>query len=152
VLGTHPFVKPTKPQHLDAISNEDRVLVLPRSHDNPAGLPERRFVTPITSNVRVELGSPPFSVRLGSHRLLRATMPKTAVHEHSDSCPSQRDIWTARKVSHVHPIPEPSTVQLTSQGQLRTRPGSPKPDLKRRTAGLDAWGFPEPLNADGIGR
>jgi hypothetical protein len=124
MLGATQLSDPLTPQPLDCIGNDGWVLMLPRSHNEPAGFPEYCFVPSVTGKVRIELGAPPCGVRLRSNCMHGTAMPETTVHEDSDPGPSQSDVRSSREVPHVDSVPEPSTVQLASECQLRSGPFS----------------------------
>ena len=111
------------PQPLDAFGDHHRILVFPNSDDYPSGFLKGRVVTTITSNVRSKLGAPPIGIRLRSHRMLWATMPKTAVNEDSDLGSGENNVWSPRKSCNIDSVSKSTPVQFLSQCQFRTRPG-----------------------------
>lgn len=111
------------PQSLNAFGDNHRILMLPHPDDDPVRLLKVRFVSAITSNIRIELGAPPISIRLRSHRMLRATMPKTAINENCDLGSGENNVWSPWKDCNIDPVSKPTSVQFLSQCQFRTRPG-----------------------------
>jgi hypothetical protein len=113
---------PLSPKSLNAFADNRRILVLPHSDDNPVRLLKDGLVSAITGNVRIELAAPPISIRLRSHRMLWATMPKTAVGEHCDLGSGENNVWPPWKIRNIDPVSKPTSVQFPSQRQLRFRP------------------------------
>lgn len=132
MLGARVIGEAITPQGLNAIGNDHRILVLPGSHHQPAGLTERYIVAPVTGNVGSKLGAPPIGVRLWSHCVLWASVPEAAVNEDRDLRPSQCDIGATRKVPQVDAVPEPSAVQLAAESQFR--PGIPSSETGHEAA------------------
>lgn len=124
VLGAVLLGNPVSPQLLDPICHCDRVLMLPRSHDEPAQLIKAAAVATVTGDVRIKFGSPPVCVRLRSHSMLRATMPEAAIHEDGDPRPGEDNVRAPWKVRDIHPEAESAAVQFTPNRKLRSRPDS----------------------------
>jgi hypothetical protein len=92
-------------------------------------------------DVRVELGSPPACVRLRSDRMLKATMPETAIHENGHLRPRQDNVaaaWGSETFTRKRRPRRCSSRRTANSGPV---PTVLRLDMKRRTAGLDAWGF-----------
>jgi hypothetical protein len=117
---------PIAPEPFNDISFGHGVLMLPNSHDDPSGLLKGLVVAPVAGNILVQLGAPPFSIRLGGDSVLRATVPETSIHKDGNLRSGQCDVWSARKIRNVYPKPESATVKFPSQRQLRPRPSSPE--------------------------
>jgi hypothetical protein len=122
MLKKSGMVVSVSPQPLDAFGGHHRILVFPNSDDYPSGFSKGRVVTTVTSNIRSELGAPPIGIRLRSHRMLWATMPKTAVNEDSDLGSGENNVWSPRNGWNIDPVSKPTSVQFLSQCQFRTRP------------------------------
>ena len=112
------------PQLLDPFRNDDRVLMFPNSDDYPSRFLKGHIITTVTSNVRSKLGAPPIGIRLRSHGMLWATMPKTAVNENCDLGSSENNVWSPSQGWNIDPISKSPAVQFLSQGQFRARPRS----------------------------
>jgi len=120
MLGALPLFDAITPQPLDAISDNDWILMLPGSHHDPSRLTQRGVVAPVTGNVRIELGPPPIGIRLRSHCVFRTAVPEAAINEHRNPRTSQCNVRMSWKISHVHSVPETSTVQLMPQSHFRS--------------------------------
>ena len=69
--------------------------MLPDAYDKPSGGLELSIVASVPRHVSVELGSPVREVRAWVRQMLRASVPKATVDEHSDSCLREHDVRTA---------------------------------------------------------
>jgi hypothetical protein len=96
-----------------------RFLVLPDMHRRPAERSEDLVVSMVTFAVRVEFGGPPLRVRLGGHPVIRAGVPEAAIDEHRHPEPHEHHIRPAREVPTMQSEPNPSCMQLPTQGKLR---------------------------------
>ena len=119
MLGARVIGEPITPEGLNAISNDRRILVLPGSDHQPAGLTERHIVAPVTGDVGFKLRAPPIGVRFWSYCVLWASVPEAAVNKDRDLRPSQCDVGPTRKIPYVDAVPEASAVQLAAKSQFR---------------------------------
>jgi hypothetical protein len=92
--------------------------MLPDVHDIPPENSESFILGPVPPDVAVDLRPPPFPIILRQHSVLRAAVPKAAVHEDRDLRPSERKIWTSGELG-MDPEAEPSCMQLTAKDELR---------------------------------
>jgi len=100
--------------------------MLPDVYDIPPENSESFILGPIPPEVAVDLRSPPFPIVLWQHSVLRAAVPKAAVHEDRDLRPRERKIGMSRELG-MDSEPEPSSMQLTAKDELwlRVLPGHP---------------------------
>jgi hypothetical protein len=79
---------------------------------------ESVIISPITSDISVELGAPPLRIGLGSNGMIRAAMPKATVNKDGDPCSCQGDIWTSRRTLKIDPEAHSSPMQFSPKRQL----------------------------------
>ena len=126
MLGGRGSVRSFAPAALDLGRDGARVLVLPRSDDEPAVRHQRRRVPPVAAPVGVELGPPPLGVRFWRDRVLGTAVPETAVDEDRDPCSGEDDVRSALDTLSVDPEAQAPAVQFPADGQLRFGPRSPQ--------------------------
>lgn len=121
VLAACELLETIPPQRFNVFGNKNLVLMFPRSHNGPSVLAEDYAVSSIARSCRLKLVTPPFGIRPGSDRMVRATVPKAAVHKDRNLRLGENDVRAPLKRFQVHDIAETSTVKFTSQSQFRPR-------------------------------
>jgi hypothetical protein len=100
-----------------------RVFVLPEPNHGPPGGTKPCVSVGISLLVRLQLRSPPISVRPRRRPMLRAVMPEAAIHEDRKANAWEEDVGTA---AHTHegravdPIAQPHPIERRPQCHLRS--------------------------------
>jgi hypothetical protein len=98
-----------------------RVLVLPRSNDDPSVVPQDFGLPFVALPVLCDFFRPPFGVRLGCNGMERTAVPKSAIYEDRDPGPAQDDVRPSGQRFNVDPISHSPAVESAPQSNLRSR-------------------------------
>lgn len=109
-------------KHLDLLRDGQWILVLPHSDCRPTSFLEQSdsFRVPFTGPC--ELGLPPFGIGHRRRAVFRAGMPKAPVYEDGHICAEEDYVRSAserRQRPSVHPVPQPHSVEFSTQRQFR---------------------------------
>lgn len=137
------LVSCARPVHrlLDPIRRLVRVLMLPCSNDSPTGFTEVCIRSPITSDVRLDLRSPPVGVGFGPCHVLGTPVPEAPVEKHCDPGTREDDVRPPtplrRKRGATDEEPEAAAMQFPTNCylQLRVLPWCPTQPRRRVNGG-----------------
>ncbi len=101
-----------------------RILVLPRSDDDPPCCGEHTIVSTVTCDGPCDLCLPPCSIGTRQRPVLWTPVPPATVHHDGDACTRERHVGLAaerRQRSSMYVKPQAFSVQCAPEGDLRRR-------------------------------
>jgi hypothetical protein len=109
-----PYDAATLHKRCDPTGSDTWIVVRPQPDDGPAVGPQSLISVSVAPPVRVDLGTPPFRVRLRPRSVARATVPEAAVHKDGDPRHSEDNVSTPSDFgqrAHINAKAEAETVQ-----------------------------------------
>src|SRR5205085_2048259 len=104
--------------------------VLPNPNWEPSVSAEPLICLSVALNVAFQFCLPPIAVVFWEGRVLRALMPKAAVHEYGDAGRDKEDVYLSAKARNRLPVqPKPKASTMKSRANCKFRLGVPRPLL-----------------------